>query len=115
MTLTQIKSMFIPGEQWRVERQADWGRNCDEIRTVKRLQNRCLVWTRADGKEIDTDWPKAGDILNAAPGLLEFRYPGCIVNQQMSLGPLVKITKATPQPDNEDLQELMREHPAFKP
>lgn len=97
MTITEIKSMFAPGQQWRVQRTGkpvtivgNLGNtvlpaiDCDERRAVKRVMGKQLVTTMPEGRDCYTDWPKAGEIIEAKPGLLKFQYTN---------GPTVTLTK----------------------
>jgi hypothetical protein len=99
MTLNKIKQMFVPGDRWQVQREAKDltirgnlgntllpARNCDEPRTIVAVRTRCLVSLRPNGKEIDTDWPKATEIIEAREGFLKICYAGW--------GTVVTLTKA---------------------
>ena len=88
MTQKAIKEQFQTGDRWQVIREGGNNpRPCDEVRTVARVQVRCLVTIQPDGKEIDTDWPwrDASEIIEAIPGKLKFKYPDG--------GPIVSLTE----------------------
>ena len=103
MTQKSIKEQFKPGDRWRVKREGtpltvrgNLGNtvlgsfDCDELRTIARVQERCLVSIQPDGREIDTAWPwpkTEAAIVTAEPGKLVFRYT--------CGGPLVTMTKET--------------------
>lgn len=78
MTLKQIKIMFSPGDAWQVQRICETvpGTDCNEHRTIVAVRTRCLVSKRPDGKDIETEWPKAPEILEARDGFLKLRYEG---------------------------------------
>jgi hypothetical protein len=98
MTLTEIKSMFQPGQQWHCLREAAAiivngncgqvilpNKNPDTVRTVERLAVKDLVWKMPDGKSLYSPWPKAGDVLEARAGFLKFKYPGTKTGQNGQL------------------------------
>lgn len=85
MTLSEIKSMFAPGQKWHALRTEQplvvvgnlgnttlEGRHRDEIRTVKRTRARDIIFTTPDGKDYYTPWPKAKEVIEAKPGFLKF-------------------------------------------
>lgn len=89
MTLTAIKAMFVPGSAWTCRRvgqalaiNGNTGRSVmpaqdvTETRVVKSAKSE-LVWNVTRGLQVQklhTCWPKAHEVLEAAPGVLRFRY-----------------------------------------
>ena len=95
MNLKQIKAMFTPGQVWHCHREAapvvvhgNLGpsvipnQNPATVRTVKQVRSSDLVWDwlvpgAEPGAKYDpiyTTWPKAGEVLEARPGFLKFKY-----------------------------------------
>lgn len=90
MTIKEIKPMFSPGQSIRVTREGfqptvihgNLGAtslppsNYIETRTVTKVGSIDLVTRRPDGRDSYAKWPKAGEVIDAKPGLLHWRYAG---------------------------------------
>lgn len=76
MTLKQIKAMFAPGQRWHAVRTGP-GKHRDEVRTVRKVRGVDLVFAVDGSQSYHTTWPKAGEVIEARPGFLRFRYEDC--------------------------------------
>lgn len=79
MTLQSIKAQFKPGDNWhciREEKRPNMPHCIDrnEVRTVKSTGGKYLTWTLPDGRNYESPWPKASEILDARDGFVKFHY-----------------------------------------
>ena len=73
MTLSSIKSMFIPGDYWSVQYSGESTRERPPYRQVHKATGE-LVWDYGGKTHFHTPWPKATEVVEASPGRLVFRY-----------------------------------------
>jgi len=91
MTIKAIKEMFKSGVRWSCRRQGPGfmingngvrtfvpDSDVTDTRTVFTAKSQ-LVWTRDQGNKLYTEWPKATEVIEAAPGHLKFRYNNGVV------------------------------------
>lgn len=92
MTLKEIKAMFVPGDKWSVTRSGSpltvvgntattvlpANNVVGEVRTIKSAKSQ-LVATKEDGRNVFTNWPKAGEIIAASAGNLSFKYDNGVI------------------------------------
>ncbi len=74
MTLSAIKSMFIPGAYWRCDRTTPLANQKGIFRRVARLAGAELLWDIGHPSPLYTTWPKASEIVEASDGKLVFQY-----------------------------------------
>lgn len=102
MTLNEIKQLFPVGSRVRAKREGGKpltihgntgttvlpANNTEEIRTVKAVKSMEWVFTRADGRDIHTTFPKASEVVEARAGFVQFRYNnGVVVTLELAPAP----------------------------
>jgi hypothetical protein len=93
VTLKEIKALFTVGQVVTAIREGGLpltvygntgvtvlGPNkCMERRTVHAVKSAEWVFTRPDGKNIHTTYPKASEVVEARAGFVKFRYSNGVV------------------------------------